>query len=164
MLGPMVMSSSVSTLDTINDPKNDFQGTVLAFDFGKRYIGIAIGEGELKLAHPLTTIKSHVTKIQFDAISKLITAWEPKLLVVGLPLHDDGTEHEMTRLSKLFARRLEGRYRINVVMVDERYTTRSARSALDELGINRKQQDHFIDQIAAQHILQSFFDHVPTTP
>lgn len=160
----MVTSNTESTLSTISDAQYCFQGTVMAFDFGKRYIGIAIGESELKLAHPLTTINSEVIKIQFKAIAKLITAWEPKLLVVGLPLHDDGAEHEMTRLSRLFARRLEGRFRIKVVMVDERYTTRSARLTLDELGIRRTQQDRFIDQVAAQHILQSFFDHVPTTP
>ena len=160
----MMTSCSESTLATFDDPKHCPHGTVLAFDFGKCYIGIAIGESELKLAHPLTTIKSNVTKIQFESITKLIKEWEPKLLVVGLPLHDDGTENEMTRLSKLFARRLEGRYRIKVVMVDERFTTRSARSTLNELGIYRQQQDRFIDQIAAQHILQSFFDHVSSTP
>lgn len=158
----MIASDSESALDMIDAPQHDSHGTVLAFDFGKRYIGIAIGERELKLAHPLTTINSHVTKIQFEAITKLINDWTPKLLVVGLPLHDDGTENEMTRLSKLFARRLEGRYRIQVVMVDERFTTRSARSTLNELGIHRQQHDRFIDQLAAQQILQSFFDHVPT--
>lgn len=159
----MVANNLESILNTTNDSNRCFGGTVLAFDFGKRYIGVAIGESELKLAHPLTTINSDIIKIQFKAIEKLITAWEPKLLVVGLPLHDDGAEHEMTRLSRLFARRLEGRFRIKAVMVDERYTTRSARSALDELGIHWKQQDRFIDQVAAQHILQSFFDHVPIT-
>lgn len=158
----MVASDSESTFDMMEALQHDSHGTVLAFDFGKRYIGIAIGERELKLAHPLTTINSHVTKIQFEAITKLINDWTPKLLVVGLPLHDDGTENEMTRLSKLFARRLEGRYRIQVVMVDERFTTRSARSTLNELGIHRQQHDRFIDQLAAQQILQSFFDHVPT--
>lgn len=157
----MITSGLENTLSPIDDPKHCFHGTVLAFDFGKRYIGVAIGESELKLAHPLTTINSNVTKIQFEAITKLIKDWQPKLLVVGLPLHDDGTENEMTRLSKLFARRLEGRYRIKVVMVDERFTSRSASLVLNELGIYHKQQDRFIDQIAAQHILQSFFDHVP---
>lgn len=133
-------------------------GTVLAFDFGKKRIGVAVGEQGLRLAHPLTTIHCEMTKQRFEAIAKLIEAWQPVLLVVGLPTHADGTEHELTRLSQRFARRLEGRFGIKSVLVDERYTTITARSALGELGIKGKKQKTMLDQIAAQHILQSFFD------
>lgn len=133
-------------------------GTVLAFDFGKKRIGVAVGEQGLRLAHPLTTIHSEMTKQRFEAIAKLIETWRPVLLVVGLPTHADGTEHELTRLSQRFARRLEGRFGIKLVLVDERYTTITARSALGELGIKGKKQKPMLDQIAAQHILQSFFD------
>lgn len=133
-------------------------GTVLAFDFGKRRIGVAVGEQGLQLAHPLTTIDCVMTKQRFEAITRLIDEWQPVLLVVGLPTHADGTEHELTRLSRQFARRLEGRFGIKVRLVDERYTTITARSALGELGIKGKKQKTMLDQIAAQHILQSFFD------
>lgn len=133
-------------------------GTVLAFDFGKKRIGVALGEWGLQFARPLITIDCVMTKQRFEAIAKLIDAWQPVLLVVGLPTHADGTEHELTRLSRQFARRLEAHFGIKVFMVDERYTTISARSTLGELGIKGKKQRPMLDQIAAQHILQSFFD------
>lgn len=133
-------------------------GTVLAFDFGKKRVGVAVGEHDLRLAHPLTTIHGEMTKQRFEAIAKLIEAWQPVLLVVGLPTHADGTEHELTRLSQRFARRLEGRFGIKSILIDERYTTITARSALVEMGIKGKKQKPMVDQIAAQHILQSFFD------
>lgn len=137
---------------------NALSGTVLAFDFGKRRIGVAIGECELRLAHPLTTIDQVVTKLRFDSIAKLLETWQPVLLVVGLSVHADGAEHELTHLCRRFARRLEGRFGVPVVLVDERYTTITARSALEEAGVTGRKQRPMIDQIAAQHILQSFFD------
>lgn len=133
-------------------------GTVLAFDFGKKRVGVAVGEQELQLAHPLATIDCVIAKQRFETIAKLIDEWRPVLLVVGLPMHADGTEHELTRLSRQFARRLEERFGIKVCLVDERYTTITARSALGELGIKGKKQRPMLDQIAAQHILQSYFD------
>lgn len=137
---------------------NALSGTVLAFDFGKRRIGVAIGEYELRLAHPLTTIDQVVTKLRFDSIAKLLETWRPVLLVVGLSVHADGAEHELTHLCRRFARRLEGRFGVPVVLVDERYTTITARSALEEAGVTGRKQRPMIDQIAAQHILQSYFD------
>lgn len=136
-------------------------GTVLAFDFGKKRIGVAIGEGECKLAHPLTTIDSIETTKRFTAIAQLIENWQPTLLVVGLPMHVDGTEHELTHLSRRFARRLVGRFNISVALQDERYTSITASSALHEAGVHGKKQKTVLDQIAAQHILQAFFDAYP---
>ncbi len=133
-------------------------GTVLAFDFGKRRIGVAIGEYELRLAHPLVTIDQAMTKLRFENIAELIEEWQPVLLVVGLSVHADGAEHELTRLCRRFARRLEGRFGIPVVLVDERYTTVIARSTLEEAGIKGEKQRPMLDQIAAQQILQFFFD------
>lgn len=133
-------------------------GTVLAFDFGVRRIGVAVGEYELRLAHPLTTIDQAMTKPRFEKIAELIETWQPVLLVVGLSVHADGTEHEITRLCRRFARRLEGRFGIPAVMEDERYTTVIARLTLREVGVTGKKQRPVLDQIAAQHILQTFFD------
>lgn len=134
------------------------RGTVLAFDFGTRRIGVAIGELELCMAHPLVTIDQIVTRLRFEEIAKLITDWRPVLLVVGLSLDVDGGEQELTRLCRRFARRLEGRFQLPVRLVDERYTSATARLALAEIGITGKKQQSKQDQIAAQHILQSFFD------
>lgn len=133
-------------------------GTVLAFDFGARRIGVAVGEYELRLAHPLITIDQAMNKPRFEKIAELIEAWQPVLLVVGLSVHADGTEHEITRLCQRFARRLEGRFGLPVAMEDERYTTAIARLTLREVGITGRKQRPVLDQIAAQHILQTFFD------
>ncbi|SFM09919.1 Holliday junction resolvase RuvX [Nitrosomonas communis] len=154
----LTINSSVHGVENVSEIGRFSKGTVLAFDFGKKRIGVAVGEKEMRLAHPLTTIHGEMTRQRFEAIAKLIETWQPVLLVVGLPIHADGTEHELTQLSRRFARRLEGRYRIKSVLVDERYTTITARSALGELGIKGKKQKPMLDQIAAQHILQSFFD------
>lgn len=135
------------------------EGTVLAFDFGKKRIGVAIGNTTLGVAHPLATIDSEVTERRFSMIAQLIGAWQPiVLLVVGLPLHRDGTTHELTHLSKRFARRLQGRFNIKVVLQDERYTSQTASAELRAVGIVGRKQKSILDQMAAQQILQSFFD------
>lgn len=133
-------------------------GTVLGFDFGKKRIGVAIGEIGIGVAHPLETVVSEKTEQRFNTIAELIRTWEPVVLVVGLPTHADGTEHELTRLSQRFARRLEGRFKINVSLIDERYTSLVASEMLQELGIRGRKQKPMLDQIAAQQIVQSFFN------
>lgn len=134
------------------------QGTVLAFDFGKKRIGVAIGNNMLGTARPLVTIDGEVTERCFVTIAQLIETWQPVLLVVGLPLHSDGTAHELTQLSQRFARRLTGRFNIRVILKDERYTSQTASAALRESGITGRKQKTVLDQVAAQQILQSFFD------
>jgi len=136
----------------------DADGAVLAFDFGKKRIGVAVGTTTLKLAHPLTTIHSEINDQRFAAIHALIEEWQPVLLIVGLPLHSDGKAHEMTHLCERFARRLTGRFNIQALLVDERYTSRTASAALHQAGVSGRKQKSFLDQVAAQHILQSFFD------
>src|SRR6185369_13503304 len=90
------------------------QGTMIAFDFGERRIGVAVGESQLGLAHPLATITSERSQTRFDSIAALIAEWRPVTLVVGLPLHMDGTEHELTARARRFARQLEGRFQLPV--------------------------------------------------
>ena len=77
---------------------------------------------------------------------------------MGLPLHMDGTEHELTRLCRRFARRLEGRFGIPTCLVDERLTSVEASQSLREVGIRGIAQKAMRDQVAAQHILQSYLD------
>ncbi|NOQ49867.1 MAG: Holliday junction resolvase RuvX [Nitrosomonadaceae bacterium] len=140
------------------DAEHPLVGTVLAFDFGEKRIGVAVGDIVLGLAHPLITVSEEITKRRFDNIAKLIEEWKPVQLVVGLPTHVDGADHELTRLCRQFARRLEGRFGINTRLVDERYTSIVARVTLQEAGIKRKKQKLVLDQVAAQQILQSYFD------
>ncbi|OYY49637.1 MAG: Holliday junction resolvase RuvX [Methylophilaceae bacterium 17-44-8] len=140
----------------------EIEGTVLGFDFGEKRIGIAVGETMLKLAHPLTTIHAEENTIKFTQIEALIQEWRPRLLVVGLPMHMDGEAHLLTQLAKKFAQRLEGRFNLPVVMIDERLTSEEASQSLRDSGIHGFQQKAMIDQVAAQTILQSYFDNVST--
>ena len=133
-------------------------GEVLAFDFGTRRIGVALGSLETGIAHPISTILWEKKSECFEAIDVLIKEWQPSLLVVGLPLSMSGTEHELTRLSKLFGRRLEARYRLPVEFVDERLSSFAAEEALREAGISGKAQKAHIDQVAAQCLLQAYLE------
>lgn len=133
-------------------------GTLLAFDFGTRRIGIAKGNTLLSNAEPLATIDAEKTEMRFAQIAELIKNWQPSGLIVGLPCNEDGTPHELTALCRRFANRLKGRFNLPVLLVDERYTSAAASSALDELGIHGRKQKIMLDQYAAQQILQAYFD------
>ncbi len=133
-------------------------GTLLAFDFGTKRIGIAVGNTISATARPLTTINDERNDIRFTAIAALIEEWQPAALVVGLPCNDDGTPHELTALSRRFANRLKGRFNLPTLLIDERYTSAAASSVLDEAGVHGRKQKSLIDQYAAQQILQAYFD------
>ena len=132
--------------------------TVLAFDFGTRRIGVAVGNTVLRVARPLTTIAAEASAPRFAALAALIDEWRPRLLVVGRPVHADGTPHEMTARAERFARQLEGRFGLEVERVDERYTTQRAESSLAEAGVRAGDRKAVRDEVAAQHILQAWFD------
>ncbi len=133
------------------------EGTVLAFDFGTRRIGVAVGELLIGLAHPLADIAGEEAAPRFAAIAKLIAEWNPQRLVVGLPLALDGTPHEITRRAQRFARQLEGRFGLPVSFVDERYTSVDAEANLRETGARRALREKRTDSAAAQLILQQYF-------
>ncbi|TCW33507.1 Holliday junction resolvase RuvX [Gulbenkiania mobilis] len=133
-------------------------GTALAFDFGERRIGVAVGEPMLGIAHPLTTIQAQTTDDRFAAIARLLEEWRPAQLVVGLPTHADGSPHAMTQLARRFAQRLKGRYGLPVWLVDERHTSLVAESLLEEAGLKGRRQKPVLDQVAAQAILQAWFE------
>lgn len=100
----------------------------LAFDFGTRRVGVASGNTLLKSAAPLKTLAAE-GDARFAAIDALIREWRPDALVVGVPFHPDGAEHENTRRARRFARQLHGRFGLPVHEVDERYSTTEALSA-----------------------------------
>jgi putative Holliday junction resolvase len=135
---------------------NEF--TVLGFDFGTRRIGVAIGNTLVRVAHPLTTIAAEANAARFAAIAGLIDEWQPGLLVVGRPVHADGTEHRMTARADRFARQLRGRFGMGVALVDERYTSQAAESALAAAGAGAHARKASRDRVAAQLILQSWLD------
>ena len=132
--------------------------TVLAFDFGLKRIGVAVGERLLGRARALTTIEAEANEARFAAIARLITEWQPALLVVGLPLSLDGEEHEMTARARRFANQLHGRSGLPVVLADARLTSAAADAELREAGHGWKARKARIDALAAQHILQDYFD------
>ena len=132
--------------------------TVLAFDFGMRRIGVAFGNTLTRTAQPLTTIAEPVGARRLDAIAALIDEWRPAQLVVGLPLHADGTPHAMTIHARRFAHELEARFERPVALVDERWTSQVAEEALRAAGRGGRTGRARRDETAAQIILQAWFD------
>lgn len=133
-------------------------GTVLAFDFGLKRIGVAIGETLLGQANPLTTLDAETNEARFAAIGRLIEEWRPALLVVGVPFSLEGAEHEMTARCRRFANQLHGRFGLPVALADERLTSIAADAELREAGLGWKARKSRVDAVAAQHILQDYFD------
>ena len=144
--------------ENVYDEKVVLASTVMCFDFGEQRIGIAVGEHLLTTANALTTINNESNEIRFQVIGALINEWKPKLLVVGFPLNVGGTEHRMSQLCKKFARRLNGRFNVPVMLVDERYSSVEASELLNQMGIKGRAQRVMLDQVAAQTILQSYFN------
>ena len=144
----------------IRDQQSELKpsGTLLAFDFGTRRIGVAVGNTFSSSAQPLVTIDEEKNALRFAAIEALVREWQPCALVVGLPGNDDGTPHELTALCRRFANRLHGRYGLPTLLVDERYTSLAASEQLNKQGIRGRQQKTLIDQYAAQQIMQAYFD------
>jgi putative holliday junction resolvase len=133
-------------------------GTVLAFDFGEKFTGVAVGESSVGVAHPLGLIAAEGSAARMDEAAALVAEWEPGFLVVGLPLSMDGAEHELTRRCRRFARQLETRFRLPVKLVDERLTSAAAVEALRALGKGGRKHKLRAHQVSAQIILQSYFD------
>jgi len=124
--------------------------TILAFDFGEKRIGVAVGNTFLRQAQPLKTILNKSADFTFGQIQQLIKEWDAKLLVVGLPRHPDGNPHEMTKKATRFGNQLNGRFNIQVVWVDERYTSAVAGDLSGD-----------IDGQAAVMILEQYFAENP---
>ena len=104
------------------------QLSYLAFDFGLKRVGVAVGNGLTRRAQPLRTLQSEGDR-RFADIAQLIAEWQPDALVVGVPFHPDGAEHENTQRARRFARQLHGRFQLQVHEVDERYSTTEAKAA-----------------------------------
>lgn len=129
----------------------------LAFDFGTRRVGVASGNTLLQRATPLKTI-SVEGDARFAAIAKLLVEWGPDALVVGVPFHPDGAEHENTLKARRFARQLHGRFRLPVHEVDERYTTTEALSdgAADaDAAAAAIILEQYLRQLAAEAVAQT---------
>lgn len=122
--------------------------TVLAFDFGLKRIGVAIGNTMICQAKPLRVIMAIANEPKFAAIAALIAEWGATRIVVGLPSHPDGTEHEMSARCRRFANQVHGRFGLPVELVDERYSS----------AVISARRGEVIDDRAAAIILQQYFD------
>jgi len=132
-------------------------GTVMAFDFGERRIGVAVGELQIGIGHPLETIDAAENDARFARIAELLQEWRPVLLLVGLPLALDGREHRLTGLARKFARRLHGRFGVEARLVDERLTSVEAQRDARESGLTARDSKRSVDALAARLILEAFF-------
>jgi putative Holliday junction resolvase len=133
--------------------------TLLGFDYGEKFIGVAVGSTTSRLAQPLATVR--VTRggaPDWGALTRLIEEWRPQTLVVGLPLNMDGTPGPRTARARKFGNRLKARYNLPVTMVDERLTTVLARNILHEGGVSGRRQKPRLDRQAAALILQAHLD------
>jgi putative Holliday junction resolvase len=124
--------------------------TVIGFDYGSHWTGVAVGQTLTRQARPLGAIKSG----DWEAIEQVVDEWRPQRLIVGLPLNMKGEEQEMSARAERFARQLEGRFGIATTCIDERLTTREAYTVAIETGERKSKQE--IDSLAAALITESW--------
>lgn len=144
--------------DKESSPAQRGTSTVLAFDFGTRHIGIAVGQTLTGTATPLTVLKAKDGQPNWSELLQHIADWQPGQLIVGLPLNIDGTESEFCKRARNFARRLRGRSACKVIMFDERLSTREAKRAASSSRANRNYREFPVDALAACLILQSWLE------
>ena len=141
-------------------PKQEGQRTLLAFDYGRKRIGVAVGQELTATTRPLTTVNVNNQQIDWPHIERLINEWQPDLIIVGLPLNMDDTEHEMTRAARRFSNQIHGRFNRPVELVDERLTSIEAEEFITEARRHGHMKKHkakeSVDQIAAELILKGW--------
>lgn len=140
------------------------QRLVLAFDYGTRRIGVAVGNELLRSARELTPLTARDGIPDWNIVTRLLDEWQPDLLVVGLPLNMDGSESAMSTRARKFGNRLHGRYGKPCEMVDERGTTREAKLIAREAGHKGNYRQDSVDGIAAILILEGWFAHQEGLP
>ena len=134
------------------------QRTVIGFDFGKKYIGVAVGQEMTGSASPLGSIKANDGIPNWDSLSRYLKEWQPDFIVVGLPLNMDGSEQQLTLDAKKFGNRVAGRFGVKVEFQDERLTTADAKEQLFSRGGYKNLKKDNIDSESARLIIESFFE------
>lgn len=138
-------------------------GTLLAFDFGHRRIGVAVGQTLTGSANALAVVPV-TSKPDWQMITAIINEWKPAAVVVGLPLAADGGETEMSKDARRFGRQLEGRYGVRVLFEDERLTSIDAEQRFVDArarGGMRRKDAALKDAMAAQIILENWLQSAP---
>lgn len=130
--------------------------TSIAFDYGTKSIGVAVGQMITGTASPLAAIKANDGIPNWQSIADVFAEWQPDNLLVGLPLNMDGTEQELTQRARKFANRLQGRFGLVVYTFDERLSTVDAKARLFELGGFKKLTKEKVDSVSACLIYESW--------
>lgn len=142
--------------------------TLIALDYGLRRIGVAAGTIATGTATPLTTLTASSDEPDWPALDGLIAEWSPDLLILGLPLNTDGSDSAMTVAVRKFAAVIGERYKLQVELVDERYTSAEAENILKDQrrqGLrSRKLKKEDVDALAAQLIAESWMHSTGATP
>jgi len=138
----------------VNNPHRN----VISFDFGLRNIGVAVGNCRLGTTQPLAVLKARDGQPDWQELINLVSEWQPERLVVGEPLHMDGSDSELSQLATKFARRLHGRLGLPVDMIDERLSSVEAKSISREQGHRGDYRANPVDSLAAELILKSWLE------
>ncbi|MAM71356.1 MAG: Holliday junction resolvase RuvX [Gammaproteobacteria bacterium] len=132
----------------------------MAFDYGTKKIGIAVGQSITRTASPLSVLPATDGVPDWDILEKLVREWRPSVLIVGMPFNMDGSENEMTVQAQKFSRRLQGRFNIPCYTMDERLSSHAAKDIRKQQAAEsgKKYNDReIIDSLAAQLILENWF-------
>ncbi len=136
--------------------------TLMGFDYGLKRIGVAIGQELTTTAQPIDTIAVRQNKPDWDHITRLLDEWKPDLLLIGLPMNMDGTEHDISKAARRFANQLNGRYQLPVELVDERLSSMEAEEIIREARrdgrIKKGQAKRSVDQVAAEVIIRTWLN------
>ena len=125
---------------------------IVAFDFGEKKIGVAVGQTSTYTSSPLQVIFNNHDKVNWNEISILLEEWKPELILVGKPLNMDGTDSDMMKKVDTFYKKLESLYDAKFEYVDERLTTFEARDILKENNVET------VDANAAKILIDNWFN------
>lgn len=132
--------------------------TILGFDFGKKSIGVAIGQEVTGTAAPLPSVAARDGIPDWSKINAIYQEWQPQLVVVGLPLNMDGTSQDITHAARKFGNRLHNKFNKTVEFYDERLTTADAKARLFELGGYKKLEKGKVDSVSACLIIEGWME------
>lgn len=133
--------------------------TILAFDFGEKRIGVAVGNTVTRTATALVTLEVESNADRLTAVAELVREWQPARFVIGEPRHEDATPHPVAHLAKKFGNRLREHFRLPVDFEDETLSSIAAAESLDRAGVFGEKRRGKLDAAAAQIILQRYLDH-----
>lgn len=136
--------------------------TYIGFDYGQKFLGLAVGQSFTKTANPLTTIPMIKGKPNWFLIDNIINEWQPAGLVVGVALQPDGSDSKLSKLAKSFGESLTKRFQKPIYYIDERLTSATARASLGIQSFPSIKQKLEIDRISAAIILESWLNRSPS--